>query len=214
MRLYGVLENDIVLSELGPKMQQLGFEDLRVNVFSTGAYLVPCPVFDDFLAGGEACGSYLEMTRRVLEDRRMFFVRKPGTVALDSRQSVGLDGEVSVVSAKVRAEGEGGWKVSGVLTVRNTGAAYWWPSGARLGAVMVGIRVPGARQVDVGRVDIGARDGVDPGESRQVAFGLELGKAALEGCERPVLLEVALVSEKVAWFGTADEGSCRIALED
>jgi SAM-dependent methyltransferase len=213
MRLYGVLENDIVLSELAPKMEEIGFVDLRVNVFSTASYLVPRPAFDAFLAGA-ATAPYVEMTRRVLEDRRMFFVRKPGAVVLDSRQSVGLDGEVSVAGAKVRTEGANRWIVSGVLTAHNTGSARWLPSSATVGAVMVGIRAPGARHVDVGRVDLGAPEGVDPGESREVAFQLELGEAALAGCEPPALLEVALVSEKVAWFGTADARTCRIALED
>jgi SAM-dependent methyltransferase len=214
MRLHGVLENDIVLSELGPRMEEIGFEDLRVNVFSTASLLVPRTTFDDFLVGGAVSGSYLELTRRVLEDRRMFFVRKPGKTTPDSRQSIGLDGELSVVSAAVESEGESGWRVSGVVAVRNTGAAHWRPVGVRVGAVRVGIRAPGARQVDVGRVDIGSPDGVPPGESREVAFDFQLRRAALEGCRGPAAIEVALVSDRVAWFGTADERTCRIALED
>ncbi len=200
MRSWGVLENDIVLCELWPAMERIGFESIQVNVFSTASCLLPLASFEDFVAGGGAASSaYLETTRRSLADRRMFVIRKPGQLPIDSRQTDGLDGTLSLASVATRLEGDD-WKVSGTLEAENIGEAAWRPSGARVGGVSVGIRIPGAALVDVGRIPVGDGDPTPPGDKREISFDISLQASSFGDSD---VLELALVSDGVTWFGPA-----------
>lgn len=192
MKLFGTVENDIVIGAIARVAQTVGFTRAEVELFEPGPHRVSVDGFQRFLAGDEEAlqraGSRM---RAFLTEHHTFFFHKGPPAPLDSRSISGLGAELSVRSGPGRRM---------VATIRNTGGAIWLPSTRRVGAVRLGchlLSVDGqCLDYDFYRVDLApaARREILPDETIELEFmtpPLPAGR---------YLLEFDLVSEHVCWF--------------
>lgn len=193
MRQYEVIENDVVIEQIRDDARRAGFTDLRL------AFAPPRPVFlevEEFtrlVEGGDdaLARSVLDSVRAQFSNLRIFFLRKPGAAAADSRAARGLRHAIDVLSVGRRGEA-----AEVEARVRNTGTAAWLPSGHIVGAVNLGVQrmgADGSRGLDYHRV-MPFEHTVPPGAEVTLRFTFPLAEPG----DSYVL---DLVAEGVAWFG-------------
>ncbi len=226
MRRYGVPELDLVVEDVWRWGQAGGFAELSLAVFSPAPQWVSQRAFDAFLAPAvdpgprvpgrlrrllraasmvrdpetaRSMAAQVQHVRGVLQNRRMFTMRRAGQEVPDSREATGLAAELAVTDVRVERHG-GTATVSGTCRARNTGRNRWLPSSAGQGAVLVGLRLgAGDRPADDhGRAPLPGDAPVEPGGTVTVPFRTEVPEPSPG--EPPLRLEVDLVAEGIAWF--------------
>jgi ubiquinone/menaquinone biosynthesis C-methylase UbiE len=228
MRRYGVPELDLVVEDIWKWSQEAGFVELSVAEFSPVPQWVPLETFSQFLAGADGAAlspripravrgamriarelrrpgparasfAYLSHVRGVLENRRMFLLRKAGTEPIDSREVSGLAADLEVEDVRLDHT-DGNVVVSGRCTITNVGRNVWLPSSAGQGAVLLGLRLGRGSHpaADHGRVPLPGDSSVVPGSTVKVTFATQVPEPA--SGEEPFRLELDLVSEGIAWF--------------
>jgi SAM-dependent methyltransferase len=156
--------------------------------------------------------AYLSHVRGVLQNRRMFLLRKPGQEVTDSREATGLAAQVRVENLRV-SHGSDDVQVSGVCHIQNTGRNRWLPSSAGQGAVLLGLRLgrEGHPAADHGRVALPGDVPVDPGSVVTVHFETRVRAPGAD--EGPLRLEIDLVSEGITWFANVHGAPYEVRIE-
>jgi len=208
MRSYGVIENDIDVSEIWRQASEIGFSELALS-HAVAPQLVSLETFDQLTTGNVEAAqakAVIDGDAANHENARIFFLYKPGgpRKPSDSRSTYGLS---HALSLSFEREGD---ILAGRLTVENNGSAAWLPSGWAVGSVNVGVQLFGAGgeliKLDYARIFIGD-DVMGPGEKRELPFTL----AAPAGGTQLVF---NMVAEAVAWFDTPDCPPIRIRTPD
>ncbi len=189
MAAFGVIENDIRVAGIRASALAAGFADMRVAWFSPQSRLMSVDEFDKLAAGRVSGRDARKIVRDIAGDLaniRIFFLYAPGSRALNSRDRQGLAAEFS---GTLRYDGS---RLTGTLTVKNTGSATWLPSGPDRGAVNVGVQLRGAApNNNFARIPLSTTP-VEPGQSASVAIDLPIAQA-----DR---IAIDLVAEAVEWF--------------
>ena len=204
MKLFGTVENDIVLDAIVRAAETAGFTRAEVELFEPGPHRVPVAAFQRFLAGDDevmpAIGARM---RTFMAEHHTFFLHKGPPAPLDSRSFPALRAELSVLAGRDR------WMRA---QIRNTGTAVWLPSTRRVGAVRLGCHLLAAegRCIDYEfyRADL------TPGQSRPIPPNetIELEFEVPAPPPGDYLLEFDLVSEYVCWFVDTGLSSVRVPL--
>jgi SAM-dependent methyltransferase len=203
MRLFGVIENDIVIEEIWEHARQAGFTDIQLSMFQPKPVMISVDQLNSLRSIWTAWSmfkrTYDYILRPLYDDTRIFILTK-GRLSADSRKRDGLEGEI-----KAGIEDLGGaWRVHG--TIRNTGAALWRKSGVEGGAVNLGLslkKADGSWDPDFRRVMF-LGEPLKPGE--QAAFETIVGKDEVGEAE----IWADLVAEQVGWFSQLTSKQVRV----
>jgi SAM-dependent methyltransferase len=199
MRLYRVIENDIIIRDVWGYAQKAGFAKIFIAVLSADCPLLSLCQYEKWLAGDPVAEENVNSRlRSYLENVTIFFLEKSGTEVLDSRTRSGLRADLSVELSSVAPA------VHGTARIQNCGSAVWLPHGsAGEGGVALGVhlldRSRRCIELDFARIILksGKDEPVLPGEEVSVAFILPaLPKGQYS-------LEFDMVSEGVTWFAFA-----------
>ena len=195
MRNYGILENDVLIDEIWKWAQEAGFAQLKLCLFDASPHWVDIQTFHDVVSG-HGGDTFLDHTRRAIDDRRMFWLRRDGVELPDSRVADALVGTLAMEDVE-HLESESGTTVTGTCRVHNPGPRTWLSSDADFGSVSLGIRLHLADHTtrDLTRVPIPGQ-GVQPGQGASVPVNVEIPPQP----EGIVSVEFDLVSEDVCWF--------------
>ena len=136
MRTFRVLENDIHMREIDKWSREAGFDRLELAVFAANPFHLSLDAFDALLERGEGREPYVQATRDSLENRRLFFLTKEGSEAIDSRQRSALAAKLRVRLDETHVRD--GTELAARATIVNSGSAAWRPTTARVGAVLLG----------------------------------------------------------------------------
>ena len=200
MRQFGVIENDIVLADIWPIAQRVGFDSMKVAAYA------PAPLLS--LAEFESLRRPSSRTMRRLYDEVYFplnsgsrlFVLGKAEASRDSRFREGLSCKLS---ATVHQEGP---ILCITLVARNTGSSVWRQSGGEPGCVNAGLilhRQDGTWDYEFQREEF-LRSCLPPGE--EVSFSVRVRKDAIG----PHELYADLVAEHVTWMGQNDQPPIRL----
>lgn len=202
MRTFGVIENDIVLTDIWRMARRAGFEQLRVAAYVSPP-LLSLEEFDSLSASVTAEATmkrlYEEAYSSVGAGGRQFVLMKKQQ-ARDSRFRQGLACHLSVSAERDGPE----LRIN--VVAKNTGTTIWRESGDAAGSVNAGLITRGSE----GNWDYGFRrhrfllKQAHPGE--EVAFSMVVLESDLEERE----LYIDLVAEHVIWFGQNGNSLVRI----
>jgi SAM-dependent methyltransferase len=200
MRNYGVIENDIVMSDIVQWAENAGFDDVRLAIFDADTYWCSPAEFESLLSPFGAKSRYLSQLRTSLTNRRLFILKKQGSICADSRDRTQLHCELELTELSIDLDAQPGQIViSGLCRAVNSGTAKWLPSESEVGPVRLGARWKEGDKaaVDVARFALPG-GGVGPGESCEIPFCLEI-PADLASSDS-MTVEIDLVSEGITWF--------------
>ncbi|PXY31913.1 hypothetical protein BAY60_06185 [Prauserella muralis] len=210
MRNFAVIENDVVIEDVWEWAQAAGFAELRLCLFESAPRWVDLATFHDVIAGREAETDFAGPARAAIADRRMFWLRREGAEAPDSREAEGLVAHLAMDDVRISTTDTAGTLIEGTCRVHNPGPRAWLPSGAPFGPVLLGVRVHLADQTsrDLARVPLPG-NGVAAGESAAFPVRVEVPPQP----EGAVAVEFDLVSERVTWFAVNGSPVVRFSLE-
>lgn len=209
MRTYGVVENDVDIHTIWRTAQTCGFRDLKLIVFHGTPFHVSLDDYEDLLAGGAPCATWMASTRAFLRDVRHFFLFREGSERLDSRSATGLACEIA--ATLVTSQAIDGQPVMIDATVTNRGTATWMASNEPVGGVALGVHLYNEAgkliKLDLHweRLTDPPRE-IAPGETVQVRMSLpplDPGR---------YLFEIDCVAAGVAWFAQLGSQPARLAL--
>ena len=202
MRNFRVLEDDVDIHRIWSSARQAGFARIRLAILSAPTYTVGFSEFEDYLQGGTASETFANATRAEMLGRRVFFLQKTAQPpTFDSRGRTGLAAKLQVDIAPATVKE--GAPLTARVVVTNSGIATWLPHrhGSRSGTVWLGGHLLDAsgRMLALGffrhPLTADARP-IAPGET--VTLDVQI-PAPSRGS---YILELDVVSEDVAWFGT------------
>jgi len=211
MRMHGILENDINISEIWHIARRVGFTDLKLSIFNPNVFLLSVEDFQEYLKRGQPYARYAEETRNYIEQHMIFFLYKGNPTGPDSRQHKGLSAQLEVELKSTRIEHER--NILARVKIINTGEAIWLPTSSPKGPVHLGTHLFAAEgkliNLDYSRHKLTAGEGrpIFPGE----LLFLDIAVPAPD-CGR-YILEFDLVSEGVCWFGQFGSETVRIPIE-
>jgi ubiquinone/menaquinone biosynthesis C-methylase UbiE len=197
MSLYKVIENDVDMQIIMAAAQSAGLNAPNMLVQMPLPMQVPVK---EYLNWAKKSALPLMQGQRVLgalgrqlTNTQCFFITKPGTPLVDSRQASGLAVELRLLSAE--PEPGKGWVIR--LSVRNVGEAVWRTQPGLIGQVNLGLQLLEPTglvvQRDYMRIAL-AGPAVQPGEERNLECVLA----------KPIpadhLIRFDLVAEYVSWF--------------
>lgn len=209
MRTYGVVENDVDIHAIWRTAQTCGFRDLKLIVFHGPPFHLSLGDYDDLLAGGAPCATWMASTRAFLRDVRHFFLYREGTERLDSRSVDGLACEIKALLVTPRAID--GQTITIDAEVTNRGTATWLASNEAAGGVALGVHLYDAAGKLI-KLDLHWEQLTDPpreiapGETVHVRMSLP-GQSAGE-----YLFEIDCVAQGVTWFAQLGSQTARLAL--
>jgi len=206
MKNYTALERDVVMRDVWKWARAAGFQNLELAIFNNESHRVPLDDFEDAVRGGRALNKYADRVRVFLRGHQTFFLTKGGGGPKDSRERIGLKGEI-IVHLR-RASVGAGETIQGDAVVQNVGSVTWLPGDTPLGGVNLGVhlrtREGSPLAVDFARVRlIGS---TPPGDMQKVSFSL---KPPDRG---EYLLEFDLVSEGIGWFEMNGSATVSVAV--
>lgn len=211
MRMYRVVEDDVVIGDIWRQAQAVGFTDLKLAVFNPKTLLISLAEFEEYLAGGEPNRWFADAARHYMLQHRAFFLFKGEATAFDSRRREGLRAELKIdLSAACVSEGQP-FAFSAVIA--NTGENVWLPTTAAPGAVHLGVHLFNAEgtllDLDYMRHKLtpGAGSKIRPGET-----------VSYSGTINPpprgrYFIEFDLVSEGICWFESNGSQTVRLGVE-
>jgi SAM-dependent methyltransferase len=209
MRTYGVIENDIDIQSIWRTAQTCGFRDLKMIVFHGTPFHVSLDDYEDLLAGGAPCATWMASTRAFLRNVRSFYLYREGSERLDSRSVAGLECEIA---ATLGAPAIDGHPLLIETSVTNRGTATWLASNAPVGGVALGVHLYDAAGKLL-KLDLHWQDltdpprEIEPGEMVHVRMtipALSAGK---------YLLEIDCVSQGVTWFAQLGSQPARLTVD-
>jgi hypothetical protein len=206
MKNYGVVENDVVLTEVWESARAAGFTRLELAVFSTESYLVSLQQFDDLIAGGAELDAYGDKLRGYLVGHQTFFLHKGAAVVSDSRDRRQLKAKIAIrLEHQELLDNE---QVRGHAIVTNIGPARWLQGETKVGGVNLGVhlRTRNGRPVDIDYARIPLASEMAPGCTQELDFALNPPPPG------EYSLEFDLVSEQVAWFEANDSTTVSIPI--
>jgi ubiquinone/menaquinone biosynthesis C-methylase UbiE len=206
MRTYGVIESDIHLEEIEREARQAGFEHLRVAGVNVPPFRISLVEYEDLLAGGATLAKWAEVTKSHMRNVRIFYLKKEGTEAIDSRRIEGLH---ATMTAELTAAPHAGVPIRIRARVKNSGTASWLASGIRPGGVSIGTHLFS-----------GSGALINP-DHAWLAIPRTLApddEVTFEGDLPPLeagryILELDCVSDGVAWFGQLGSPTVRLDVE-
>jgi len=213
MEIHGVLENDIVMTDIDAWARKAGFRRLELVALSGEPVRLGLGDYDRFVGGPSALdGSVVDSVRNQASSTRTFFLGKENEAVEDSRRGRGLlaDLDVQLKGGPVYATG-GTIEVS--VRVKNTSPAVWLPHSVKVGGVALGVQ-----RLDPSRPGAPAdffRILLTPGEGVPLRPGDEVSFDARVPCPPPGVheLEFDVVSEHVQWFKLNGSKTCRFRIE-
>jgi SAM-dependent methyltransferase len=200
MRNFGVIENDIVMSDLTGWAERAGFDDVRLAIFDADTYWCSPTEFDSLWVPFKSQADYVSHLRTSLYNRRLFVLKRRGSVSVDSRDRTQLRCALELTALSIDPDAQPGEVIiSGSCRAVNTGTARWLPSDSELAPVRLGARwrTDDRATQDLARFPLPG-DGLDAGESCEIPFRLVIpSDLASSGSTK---VEIDLVSEGVTWF--------------
>ncbi|WP_369060323.1 class I SAM-dependent methyltransferase [Caulobacter sp. 73W] len=200
MRDFAVIENDVVIEDIWAAAQRAGFVGIEMAIFNDHPVTMSLEGFNRGLRGLLAPWTYYKLGRELMQqsyDKRVFVLRKAGTLDANSRFADQLDGRMSLVEQSFEPEQR---IFTAVLDVANTGPGSWLSSSAGYGAVNLGLNAVGAEGVkaypDAIHLPVSS-EVTHAGRTQRVTVSAVIPWQL--GPEFTV--EIQLVSELVAWFG-------------
>lgn len=204
MKLFGTVENDIVIDAIARAAEVAGFTRAEVELFEPGPHRVPVEAFQRFLAGDEeALPAIGARMRAFMAEHHTFFLHKGAPAPLDSRTFSALRAELRVQPGRGRRM---------TASIKNTGTAVWLPSTRRVGAVRLGCHLLAADgqclDYEFYRADLtpGRHRPIPPDEAIEIEFEVPAPPPG------DYLLEFDLVSEYVCWFVDTGLSAPRVPL--
>ena len=209
MRTYGVIENDIDIQSIWRSAQTSGFRDLKMIVFHGTPFHVSLDEYEDLLAGGAPCATWMASTRAFLRNVRSFYLYREGSERLDSRSVNGLACQIAASLAAPAIEGQ---PLLIDTTVTNSGTATWLASNEPVGGVALGVHLyDGAGKLL--KLDLHWQDLSDPprefGPGEMVHVRLALPPLAAG----KYLIEIDCVSQGVTWFAQLGSPPARLTID-
>jgi ubiquinone/menaquinone biosynthesis C-methylase UbiE len=210
MRTYGVVENDVDIHAIWRTAQTCGFRDLKMIVFHGPPFHLSLDEFEDLLAGGATCATWMSSTRAFLRNVRHFFLYREGSERVDSRSATGLACEIA--ATLVTSQAIGGQPVMVDATVTNRGTATWLASNEPVGGVALGVHLYDEAGKLI-KLDLQWENLTDP--LREVAPGETVHvRMSLPGQSAgKYLIEIDCVAQGVAWFAQLGSQPARLALD-
>jgi SAM-dependent methyltransferase len=213
MKNYTVIENDIRIRDIQQWATAAGFSDVKLAVFTAHPFHVSIAEYEDYLARGVAADRFYEHQRVFVAGHRLFFLAKGAALQRDSRERIGLAGELTASSTDISSSV--GETVRLRVTARNTGDAVWLlRPPTQIGTVNLGAHLYDGEgrllERDHARVALpvpSSNATIEPGV--EVSFDAELTMPSQPGS---YVVELDLVSEGVAWFSVLDGQSVSVRL--
>ena len=198
MRLYRVVEDDVVIGDIWRQAQACGFTDLKLAVFNPKAFLISLAEFEEYLAGGEPNRWFADAARHYMLQHRSFFLFKGDTSASDSRRREGLRAELKIDLSAARVnEGE---PLAFSAVVVNTGENLWLPTTAARGAVHLGTHLFDAAGALLDLDYTRHRLTPDAGRNIRPRETVSCAETINSPPRGRYVLEFDLVSEGICWF--------------
>lgn len=209
MRQHGVIENDVDIRAIDRRAREVGFGSMTLAASYFAPHHVTLEGHENLLAGGEEFVRWAEAGRSSMNDARMFFLVKGDGIRRDSRQTRGLAGALRLLGSDTSSPAEG---LRFEVEVINSGEVEWLASGTSPGGVALGAHLSAAdgseRIHDWVWTDLSAdRRVVAPGERLEVRVStppLRPGRW---------IIELGLVSDRVAWFEQLGSENVRITVD-
>lgn len=189
MRQFGVIENNIVASEIRDTAYALGFTDMKMALFQDVPVMVSLEDHD--LAIEQRSDIIMNHLGKAVAEgcvnRRVFVMVKPGEEAQDSRYLQAFAASISAVARPI----EGGSAIKAALT--NVGSGAWRPSGGEAGCVNLGVSTFLNGKPLLGEPEryMFIHEPVLPGQTVEVTFDIMHPPGAV--------IRLDMVSELVAW---------------
>ncbi len=211
MRTFGVVENDVDISQIWSDAEAAGFTDIKLSVFNVPPFLISPNDFERLLKGGEPGKHFGQATAAFLKEQRTFFLYKGQPPATDSRFPGGL-------SAKIKLQPESlvvgaGEEIILRARVENDGRSVWLPRAAGVGAVQLGCHVyDGSGKVFHQSYHWEALmegDGVPVMPKETVDVTVNMPPLP----EGEYILEFDMVSNEVSWFAQNRSPTVRVSLK-
>lgn len=203
MKLYKVIENDIDVDVIWAQAEAAGFASMDLFITPLIGQRVSLEEYRKFPGEPTQASNFLNATNWRAKNFPIFFLRKDGSGARDSRRTDGLKSKIQITSSALQSHA--GAPAEFRLNVMNIGTAKWLASGANRGSVNIGILITSADRTTESRSGIG--DGLKPGD--QVDLTVQL----------PVLppgnyhVEIDIVAEFVCWFRSIGNESVKFQVE-
>ncbi|MET0338656.1 MAG: class I SAM-dependent methyltransferase [Caulobacter sp.] len=200
MREFAVIENDIFIEEIWANAQKAGFVGIEMAIFNDHPLTMSLEGFNRGIRGLLAPWTYYKLGRQLMQqtyDKRVFVLRKAGSLDANSRFADQLDGRMSLVEQSFEPEQR---VFTAVLDVANTGLGSWLSSSAGFGAVNLGLNAVGEKAMKAYPDSIHlpvSSEITHAGQTQRVTVSAVIPWQL--GPEFTV--EIQLVSESVAWFG-------------
>ena len=212
MRILGVIERDIVISEIWQLARRVGFADTKPAIFGPPGFHVGIEEFGAFPSGADSGTAFLRATRGHLRERRIFLLRKAGEAPVwDGRQFAGLLGDLLVMlhTTPLR-EGEP-FRAQAMIT--NTGTAVWLPDSAPVGPVRFACCLLDAREQLLNRDYY--RCALTTHPERPISPGdiVHLQAQVPSPSRGRYVLEFGLAADGVCWFDGLGSPTVRMAVE-
>ncbi len=209
MEMTGVLENDIVVEELGRLARSCGFRRVSVVPLSLGGVPeVPAEDFSSFLCGRGLYRRWPHQARSLLGGH--FILLYKGPFRATSRRREGLHAFVDLLSGDC-ARVVAGAQLDLPVRVRNDGEARWLgESNGVPGVTRVGAHLRDANDtmVDYDWYRLSLPGEMEPGEEEQLT--LDCTAPSVPG---RYIVEVDMVAEGVAWFAQLGSPTVKLTLD-
>jgi len=210
MRTYGVIENDVDIQSIWRTAQTCGFRDLKMIAFHGTPFHISLDEYEDLLAGGAPCATWMASTRAFLRNVRSFYLYREGFERLDSRSASGLVCQIEATLAETPAKD--GQPVLIDVTVTNRRTATWLASNDPVGGVALGVHLYDTAGKLL-KLDLHWQDLTDP--PREIAPEETVHvRMALPGLSAGnYVLEIDCVAQGVTWFAQVGSQPARLALD-
>ena len=194
MLQFTVIENDIVLADIREVALRVGFSELTVCLSPLHPNVVSFEDYTGFPHNIATVTKYVRVTNERVKNHPIFFLRRAGVAALDSRGTQGLRGEIELVSLP-HVKLEQGETLKVQLRIKNVGTAVWLPSGSIPGSVSIGGLLLGPNQINKPFRHHLSHDPISPGQTIETTI-IPIRIPTPGKFE----LTLDLVSEHIAWF--------------
>ena len=197
MRLFKVIENDVVMREVAQMAQAAGLRAPQMLVQFQRPVEVAVEDFNNWADAGipkEQARKLVHTLEDQLTDTQYFYLAK-GEPRLDSRRAAGLAAELKLLGVQAADSGD---RPTFRFTLRNTGQATWLTERGVHGQVRLGCQLfdgdGNLLNLDHARLDVEPGP-VQPGQEVTLAWPLALPSLPT------YRLRFDLVAEHVMWFG-------------
>lgn len=211
MKKYTVIENDIVIEELWPLAQKIGFNNFHYALISSFEQLLDFENYKQLKNNGLSLELLIRNKQNLQNynfNATKFFISKGTLENSDSRLRDGLISDISILSVKMASEIDNRSQLLVNLEIKNISNKVWLKSGDRLGSVSLGAQLftHDGEMIDLNyfRYPFLEQD-CSPGDS--------LNFECFVPCPLNLdtfILQFDLVSHKVIWFASNGSVSKKI----